>query len=575
MEPVQPADIFVLSGLHLLLLLLMGGLVWRWLPRVSRVWAGGLALFAFGWSLSALLNFYAGGSGFWSWFLDPAAEKNLTALFTSVVLSGISLTAFALWWQTRLTYDRGYQAGWWLIGLTFGFLGVDEYASLHESVVFWRQGYAVLGGGMALWTLWLIRRSAAPLSCYLMVFLAGLGALGIAGVFLDAFSTQNIIDVGPINLTFLACRGEALGVMCRDYGNTEEFLEVVGAGLMWLALLAALQHTRSESASSGGVAWLVRSGVLAWALLVIGWLWIAPALESRLATSAPVTYGDVSLTAFALSQQTLDPGETLDVTLYGQVNQAIQRDYSMSLHLYTHPLPEIESVAQDDMQLGEFNYPTRAWLPGVPVRNRFQLDLSDDLTTAASYRLVAMLWYDTPSNRVTVQQTELATLSDGTITVLEALPALPMTAPPEPPNTPDYQFAEGFSLTGYDLPQSVQAGEEVTVRFWWQTQQPVQTELTHFLHAFEVETGEYVIFDQTPFDGRFPTDDWPAGMQVMDSWMVTLSDDVPAGTYRLETGLYDVVTQERMPVTTADGTSVQNASIVLGDVTVTAAASDE
>jgi hypothetical protein len=91
-----------------------------------------------------------------------------------------------------------------------------------------------------------------------------------------------------------------------------------------------------------------------------------------------------------------------------------------------------------------------------------------------------------------------------------------------------------------------------------------------------VETENYVIFDQTPFEGRFPTDDWPAGLQAMDSWTVTLPDDMPAGTYRLQTGLYDVVTQERMPVTAAGGTPVQNASIVLGNITVEASdASDE
>jgi hypothetical protein len=573
MEPVQPAEILTLGSLHLLYLLLMSVPVVRWLPRTLWAWAAGLAVVAFGWSMSALLNFYAGGSGFWSWFLDPAAEKNFTALLTSLLLAGSSLTALVLWWQIRHKQVSVQQVTWGLIALIFGFLAVDEYASLHESVIFWRQGYAALGGLLLLLLLYLVIRSDNPVRGYRALFIAGLGSMGVAGVLLDAFSTQSVIDIGSVNLTFLACRGEALGVKCRDYGNTEEFLEVVGAGLMWLSLLAELRVTQTDAATGKtrrAKGWLIRSGVAAWGLVIVGWLWLAPALESRFVTPAQVNYGDVSLNAYAFSEDIIQPGDTLDVTLYAQVNQNVQRDYSMSLHLYTYPVPDVVSIAQDDMTLGEFKYPTRAWLPGVPVRNRFQLTLPDDLPTPASYRLVAMLWYDTPSNRIPAQQTDLKTLSDGAISVLGTVAALEENPPPLP-DTPVYHFEEGFSLAGYKMPSEAVTGEDMTVNFWWQTDRAVQSELVHFLHLFHVETDEYVIFDQVPFNGQFPTDDWPAGMQVRDSWTVTLPDDMRTGTYRLQTGLYHVQTQERMPVTAADSSPVQNASIVLGEFSVQAA----
>ncbi len=89
-----------------------------------------------------------------------------------------------------------------------------------------------------------------------------------------------------------------------------------------------------------------------------------------------------------------------------------------------------------------------------------------------------------------------------------------------------------------------------------------------YAHLLQVDGDEYAVFDQELFVGRFPTQDWPSGMAVMDEWTITLPDDLPAGEYNVYTGMYDPVTVERMPVTDNYGQAVQDSSIYLGTVIV-------
>jgi hypothetical protein len=136
------------------------------------------------------------------------------------------------------------------------------------------------------------------------------------------------------------------------------------------------------------------------------------------------------------------------------------------------------------------------------------------------------------------------------------------------PMSAAYDFAPNFSLDGYDLPSQATVGDNVTVDFWWSTEQALDLELTQFLHWFNSETGEYIIFDQIPFAGAFPTQDWSANLLANDAWTITLPDDMPTGTYRVQTGMFYIENGERVPVTDSDGNSILDNSIVLGTVLV-------
>ena len=150
------------------------------------------------------------------------------------------------------------------------------------------------------------------------------------------------------------------------------------------------------------------------------------------------------------------------------------------------------------------------------------------------------------------------------IMVLENLPALSTEISVSPLNG-GYHFAEGFTLRGYEIPESINAGDVVVTRWWWSAEKDIDTNLTQFIHFTNVETDELFVFDQLLFGGRFPTSDWVVDMSEVDEWQFQISDTLPPARYRLATGLYDAATGERMPITLDDREVVQDNIIVLGE----------
>ena len=563
---IQPNAVLTLAILHGLIIVLLFGLAALLLPKSKRFAVAIIFVLLWTMSLVAMLDFMAGNTGFISWFMNPAAERNLPTMLSSSFLLANSAAALLILWQSRkerAAWEGGY---WILLGFLFIFLSLDEYFSIHESILFWRNAYLGLGGTVGLLSLLMIFRSRSKLQRPLLLFVIGFGTIGFSGVILNAFTTQSIISFGSIELDFLTCRHEFMGVLCRDFNNSQDTGELFGEVLVLMSLLTVAQIYINPQQWKRRQTSIVAVG-LTWFVLLAASLWILPAIQSLSAKSVVANYGDLSLIAYSVSESTIEADDTLEVSIYMRVNQSITSDYSLSVHLYTQALPDVDSIAQDDMELGDFKYPTRAWLPYLPVRNDFRLQIPDDLATSASYRLVAILWQDTPENTIAVKETSLDTLANGTVTILDGIAAPPSDIDSIPMSAA-YDFAPNFSLEGYELPEEVAVGNTITVDFWWSSKESVDVELTHFLHWFHSETGEYVIFDQIPFAGAFPTQDWPKNLLAQDSWTITLPDDMPAGIYRVQTGLFGVASGERIPVTDADGERVLDDSIVLGVVTV-------
>lgn len=564
--PIELNQVITLMVLHLVLAIILYGIGHFLLPKSSRLPLAGLLTFVWGWSAIALVSFYQQNMGFLGWFFDPSGEKNASALLSTFFLMMIGLASLSLLWA-RLTEKRYLRAVYWLfVGILMIFLAVDEYFSIHETIVYWRGAYLILGGSVGLITLFMISQSKSNIRWILLMFLIGLGTMGVSGVVLDAFSAQNLLDIGSLKLTFIRCDETFLGVYCRDFSNTEELMELFGSGIMVLSMLALMNIYWDEPQQKVQRRLVYALGSI-WLIGLIAWMWIVPSIQARLAQPANTNYDDISLLGYDLNTHSISAGDTLDLTLYMQANNNLTDDYSMSVHLYTQALPDIESLVQDDMTLGEFKYPTRAWIPNLAVRNHFELIIPDDLATNQSYQLIAILWQGDLSNRIPIQETIFPIFADGTTLVLDGI-AAPASDTPPVMTSLSYDFAADFSLAGYDLPQSATIGQDVSLNFWWQADSDSDVTATQFLHWFNTDTEEFFIFDQVPFAGYFPTQDWVAGMLVQDSWTVSIPDDIPAGTYRVQTGMFELATAQRIAVADNTGTPVTDNSIILGEVVI-------
>ena len=73
--------------------------------------------------------------------------------------------------------------------------------------------------------------------------------------------------------------------------------------------------------------------------------------------------------------------------------------------------------------------------------------------------------------------------------------------------------------------------------------------------------------DMRPRGGEYPTQVWQAGEGIVDEHLVPLPADLPAGRYWIKIGMYDSVSQARLPIVAPDPGSVSDNILQLGPFT--------
>ncbi len=137
------------------------------------------------------------------------------------------------------------------------------------------------------------------------------------------------------------------------------------------------------------------------------------------------------------------------------------------------------------------------------------------------------------------------------------------------PDTATYngsQFGEFVTLAAVDVPmaQGIQAGETLPIRLYWQASGTLPERYKVFVHvvgeAYNEATNNTVWGqqDQEPQGGAAPTNSWRAGDTIIDEYRIPISEEAPAGTYRVVVGLYLPFGGGRLP-------AISDAGFPLGD----------
>lgn len=548
------------------------GAFWRFLTPLPRRVMLVLAVLQTAWGLSFLAT--RGDYTFAGWFFNPGSEGASGAIFSSLLLLAISVTAALNGLRRDPDKPSWHRLPWLVLAAVFFSMAIDEYYAFHETHTLWRQTYTVGGvllGVMGIGMYILERDIRIPLA-----ILIGFGCIGFGGVALDAYANEAELELGPITVDWFMCYDTVYGIVCQQLSIIEELLELIGESIILAGFLSYAQdhhtagHWRLTRRALAGAAAI-------WLVWTISSVWVIPPIQAKL-MAEPVDAewldGALRLESYHLSPETAHPGDNVTLTLYFRANRVLTWNYFLSVHLLSHP--EVDSLAQADEQLGEWTYPSSAWIPGLAVRTTVHLTLPDDTPTPASYWVAVRVWAgpQMPGISATklhahaetpVGQTDRPLIAPHTIR-LYALPVLD-GAPAAPPARVTYRFDNGITLYGIDLPTAAQPGGSLALGFWWQTRRAIDQPLTHFLHLI-AEDGTLHVFDHQTFDDRFPMADWPQGLDAADTWTITLPEDLPPGEYRAYTGIYQSETVARIPVQDADGQPVPDALIDLGPITV-------
>jgi mannosyltransferase len=241
----------------------------------------------------------------------------------------------------------------------------------------------------------------------------------------------------------------------------------------------------------------------------------------------PVELADgLQLLGAGLDRSTLSPGHSLFVTLRWQATRAPLPDLRPRLTLVqaSQELSAVESAPA----LGR--YPTNQWRAGETIVEHRRLVIPPAADGLADVAL------SVGSRRLVLGQVEIKADSH--------------TFTPPPISHPlDIHFAQVARLIGYDLPsQTFAAGEPITLTLYWQALDRATDAnyavFTHILAADGHLVGQH---DSPPVGGDRPTLGWISGEIIMDQHTMTFNEPY-AGPARVEVGLYDPATSERVTV---------------------------
>ncbi len=196
---------------------------------------------------------------------------------------------------------------------------------------------------------------------------------------------------------------------------------------------------------------------------------------------------------------------------------------------------------------------------GQRARTQHALPLPAELP-AGDYRL-DLVW--PPDRRVAL----------GSLRV-ERRPLRATAAPASPSHPLDVRFGPALRLTGYDLPvTATRPGGTIPLTLYWKTTEPVEGSYKVFVHLLgTVYNADQQNFlwgqqDVEPLRGEPPLRAWLPGQVMADLYQLPVQPDAPPGPYRIEIGLYDPLSGERLPAYDEAGNPLGD-SLVLDRVQV-------
>jgi len=280
--------------------------------------------------------------------------------------------------------------------------------------------------------------------------------------------------------------------------------------------------------------------------------------------------GKAELVAYDLWPEVVHPGEALAVTLWWRALMPMDRNYTVGVHLLG---AEERSYGSRNHYPGNGNFATILWRPGDMFRETYWLRIAEDVPVPVRGRIAVALFLDDEEQaHLPVRDPQGNPVGDRAL--FGRLPVRARRPPSYTIQVPVHYMleeAEGgrIALVGYDegMPEGPW-GRIRPLTLYWRAEEPVEGDYTVFMHLVDGE-GRFVFGqDGPPCGGDYPTDLWAAGEVVEDRWRLRLPWSLPAGTYQVQVGLYQLQGGERLAAYDAIGARLAEDAIPLLELTV-------
>lgn len=257
----------------------------------------------------------------------------------------------------------------------------------------------------------------------------------------------------------------------------------------------------------------------------------------------------VELRGYDLSAPSVQPGQTLAVTLYWQPPQPLTVDYTS----YVHVVNEAGAlIAQSDHQPGGEYYPSSHWQARETLRDRHMITIPQD-TPSGVYHLRLGMYYRSAPGIV-------SGMGNGVTAGAVAVKDKESTITTQPDNLsergPRFVFGDQVLLLGYDVIPTRE--NQLSVILTWQATQILNTNWSVFAHLLDSDGKIIAQADSQPRGGSYPTTVWDVDEIVNDALILSIPDTT-GQAFELAVGLYDPETGNRLLISNENGD-------VLGDV---------
>ena len=232
---------------------------------------------------------------------------------------------------------------------------------------------------------------------------------------------------------------------------------------------------------------------------------------------------DIKLLGLNVDRVDVLPGDSVLLTLFWQATQSPAQNYALTLELLNE-----RSVFSETVAIGG-RYSTTQWLTGEQIIDLIRVRVPVDLASGQYH------WRGSIKDKVIFDIGELrVTAPDRTYT--------------EPPiqHRIDQTFEGQITLLGYNGADCTMSGDDCAVTLAWRDEQETPTSYKVFVQLLDATSLPRAQIDARPVNGTRPTTSWLPGEVITDTYTLQLPVNLPAGKYRLVTGLYQELNNTRL-----------------------------
>lgn len=479
----------------------------RWYARTDRATLAVIAGHALVLAVRGLLTFLPTALIAGPWFLrNLRLYGSLTGLnaFIDILGQRAQPAPLAQLWSER---DGFMQSYWGLFGgVNVPFPGW-AYAVLNALAVLGALGLVLL-----LWRSWRDyrwdTRRWAPL-------LTTLGVVAIVVMFLIQWATTTWSSQGRLVFAAIAALNTVF----------------LGGLVAWLPP----RMVAGRRAIAGVVAGFMLA-LAVWAPLGI----IAPAYAdppaadlTTMETALNIDFGagnepdEMRLLGYTLHNDALQPGGTVSVTLYWEALTAMNRNWSVFVHLRD---ADGIVIAQRDTYPGMGLMMTRKLVPGQTLADTYVIGLPQ-ASPAPNVATIEVGLYDLSDGfRLPPRDGERNLVELGTVRIEPNAGELP--------NPQALNFEHRLEVAGYTIDRRVvPAGESFTMTLYWRALRRMDIDYTAFIHVRGPGESLWGQLDSWPGDRA--TSGLVPGELIEDVRTITVNPDTAPGQYDLELGVYE------------------------------------